>query len=64
MFTFAAPPHTKLHVSGSGPMANMYKSIISMFDPIADTNIRINAGPCTPTPSEPDWIMYDQIGKS
>ena len=58
-----APPHTKLHVTGSGPMANMYKSIVSMFDPIAGADVKVNAGKCTPIPREPDWVMYDQIGR-
>ena len=58
----SAPPHTKLHVSGSGPMANIYKSMISMFDPIAEASVKIKAGKCTPIPMEPNWSMYEQIG--
>ncbi|KAH3769099.1 hypothetical protein DPMN_170346 [Dreissena polymorpha] len=56
------PPHMKLHVTGNGPMSDMYRSIVTMFDPIAKTNVRMDIARCVPIPSEPDWAIYKIIG--
>ncbi|XP_052817975.1 DC-STAMP domain-containing protein 2-like [Mya arenaria] len=56
------PPHTKLHVVGQGPMADMYKTIVGMFDPISKAGVTLDVSPCVPNPSEPDWGVYKTIG--
>ncbi|XP_060563449.1 DC-STAMP domain-containing protein 2-like isoform X2 [Ruditapes philippinarum] len=58
----SVPAHTKLHVAGTGPMADMYRSVVGMFDPISDTSkSKTDVTPCVPHPSEPDWDLYRLI---
>lgn len=60
---FSVPPHTKMHVAGTGPMADMYRSVIGMFEPLSDTSkSKVDVAPCVPHPSEPDWSVYKLIG--
>ncbi|XP_052098978.1 DC-STAMP domain-containing protein 2-like [Mytilus californianus] len=56
------PPHLKMHVQGRGAMADMYKAMIGMFDPIAQAGSKLETAPCLPEPYEPEWAVYDEIG--
>ena len=63
IFPILVPAHTKLHVAGSGPMADMYRSVVGMFDPMSETSkSKADVTPCVPHPSEPDWDVYRLIG--
>lgn len=44
-------------------MADMYRAMISMFDPLAQAGVKLDTTPCLPTPYEPEWAVYDEIGK-
>ena len=56
------PPHLKMHVQGRGPIADMYRALIGLFDPLAANNIKIDTTPCLPNPSVPDFSVYKEIG--
>ncbi|KAL4235200.1 DC-STAMP-like protein [Mactra antiquata] len=57
------PAHTKMHIDGNGPMSDMYKSVIGMFDPLTDTTkSKVDVAPCVPHPTKPDWGVYRVIG--
>ncbi|XP_053401541.1 DC-STAMP domain-containing protein 2-like isoform X2 [Mercenaria mercenaria] len=57
------PAHTKMHVAGAGPMADMYRSVVGMFDPLSGASkSKTDVAPCVPRPSEPDWGIYKLIG--
>ena len=44
-------------------MSDMYRSIVGMFDPLSGNNIKVDVSPCIPHPHEPDWGIYQEIGK-
>ncbi|CAG2196969.1 unnamed protein product [Mytilus edulis] len=62
-YVSSIPPHLKMHVQGRGAMADMYRAMISMFDPLAQAGVKLDTTPCLPTPYEPEWAVYDEIGK-
>lgn len=43
-------------------MSDMYRSMVSMFDPVAETGVELDATACLPYPYEPNWKIYDEIG--
>ena len=57
------PPHLKMHVQGKGAMSDMYKAMISMFDPVSESKVKLDTAPCLPDPNEPNWKIYDEIGE-
>lgn len=52
-----------MHVQGKGAMSDMYRSMVSMFDPVAETGVELDPTECLPYPYEPNWKIYDEIGK-
>ncbi|XP_014773461.1 DC-STAMP domain-containing protein 2 [Octopus bimaculoides] len=53
--------HVQVHVSGNGPYADMYKSLISIFGPLATNDVK-NLTLCLPNPTEPNYEVYKTIG--
>lgn len=51
-------------VVGEGPMADIYKSVVGMFGPLAGNSVTMDISPCMPYPNQPDWLIYKQIGRS
>jgi hypothetical protein len=59
----AVPPHLKLHVHGKGAIADMYRSLLTSFDPMAKQGgSKIDATKCIPIPSVPNFTVYKEIG--
>ncbi|XP_069113575.1 DC-STAMP domain-containing protein 2-like [Argopecten irradians] len=54
------PPHLKIHVQGDGAMADMYRALVSFFDPLV-TDASVDTTPCLPNPSTPNFAIYKQI---
>jgi hypothetical protein len=52
-----------MHVQGKGAMSDMYKAMISMFDPVSESKVKLDTAPCLPDPYEPNWKIYDEIGE-
>jgi hypothetical protein len=50
-----------MHVQGKGAMSDMYKAMISMFDPVSESKVKLDTAPCLPDPYEPNWKIYDEI---
>ncbi|XP_062576153.1 DC-STAMP domain-containing protein 2-like [Saccostrea cucullata] len=56
------PPHLKIHVHGKGSLSDMYRSLLTSFDPMAMEGGKLKPAGCIPTPSIPNWRIYRQIG--
>ncbi|KAL5019782.1 hypothetical protein ScPMuIL_002674 [Solemya velum] len=56
------PPHLKLHVQGRGALADMYRALIGMFDPLAESNVKMDTTMCLPRPYRPNFEVYETIG--
>ena len=52
-----------MHVEGDGVLADMYRSLITAFDPVEDVNPNIDTTMCLPNPHEPNLDTYRTIGK-
>lgn len=63
-YVFLAPSHLKMHVQGEGTLSDMYRVLISMFDPVALSQLDIDTTHCLPNPKTPDYNVYKLIGKS
>ncbi|XP_059165100.1 DC-STAMP domain-containing protein 2-like [Physella acuta] len=57
----AVPPHLQLHVQGQGPMADMYKAMVGVIEPVADSGLDIDTSPCLPHAKEPNFTAYKTI---
>ncbi|KAJ8303057.1 hypothetical protein KUTeg_019453 [Tegillarca granosa] len=57
----AVPAHLKMHVNGKGALADMYRALLSMFDPLA-TDVKVDTAPCLPNPYTPNFSIYEEIG--
>ncbi|XP_040264754.1 DC-STAMP domain-containing protein 2 [Bufo bufo] len=49
-------------VNGTGEINEIYKTIVSAFDVIQNSNITIQTTKCQVQPSEPDYLVYLLIG--
>ncbi len=53
-----------MHVQGEGVLADVYRALITQFDPVDKINLQlIDTTPCLPNPSTPDYETYKTIGK-
>ncbi|XP_013388561.1 DC-STAMP domain-containing protein 2 isoform X2 [Lingula anatina] len=60
--THSEVPHTiGLHVQGNGAFADMYRMLISTFDPIGRIGLEIDTTPCLPNPSPVNPYIYKEI---
>ncbi|KAK3095481.1 hypothetical protein FSP39_015168 [Pinctada imbricata] len=50
-----------MHVQGDGSLADMYKAMVGMFDPMATGNMTLDTTLCLPNPSPPDYDVYNEI---
>ncbi|XP_046552587.1 DC-STAMP domain-containing protein 2-like [Haliotis rubra] len=57
----AIPPHTKLHVQGEGAMADMYRALISVLDPVSDVYLDVDTSHCLPNPAVPNFAIYEIV---
>ncbi|XP_071104714.1 DC-STAMP domain-containing protein 2-like [Haliotis cracherodii] len=57
----AIPPHTKLHVQGEGAMADMYRALISVLDPVSEANLDVDTTHCLPNPAVPNFAVYETV---
>ena len=58
------PSHLKMHVQGEGVMSDIYRALVSRFDPIDQEEIMVDTKACLPHPTTPDYAIYRTIGKS
>ncbi|XP_025077532.1 DC-STAMP domain-containing protein 2-like isoform X2 [Pomacea canaliculata] len=59
--TASLPAFLKLHVEGEGPMADMYRSMVNLLDPLASSDLDVDSSSCLPRPSRPDLDAYRTI---
>ncbi|KAL8604455.1 hypothetical protein ACOMHN_042284 [Nucella lapillus] len=59
--TASLPPFMQLHVRGDGPMADMYRTMVGLLDPLANSGLDIDTSACLPNPSTPDYVAYQTI---
>lgn len=57
-----APRAIDVNIDGDGILADLYKSIIHTFKPVAN-NMNIDTMSCLPNPLPPDYNCYQQISK-
>ena len=57
------PSHLRLHIEGEGVLSDMYRSLITQFDPIDNPPASMDSATCLPTPSKPNYDEYIKIGK-
>ncbi|KAK7011317.1 DC-STAMP domain-containing protein 2, partial [Biomphalaria glabrata] len=57
----AIPPHLQLHVKGQGPMADVYKSMVGVIEPVSDSGLNLDTSVCLPRPLEPNFDAYKTI---
>ncbi|CAH1790156.1 unnamed protein product [Owenia fusiformis] len=56
------PGRLRMHVDGKGVLADMYRELITTFDPMSkDTTERLEAKGCLPNASAPDYKLYQLI---
>lgn len=55
-------PRLKLHVRGKGPYADMFRSMVSLFEPLEDDEAFEKSTLCLPKPNEPNFVVYHMIG--
>ncbi|XP_078578063.1 DC-STAMP domain-containing protein 2-like isoform X3 [Branchiostoma floridae x Branchiostoma japonicum] len=59
----ANPPHRiGMQIHGDGMLADMYRVIITSFDPIAAEDFTFDTTKCLPNPRFPDLSVYKRIG--
>ena len=51
-----------MHVEGEGILSDMYRALITTFDPMDKVDMSIDTTPCLPDPSIPDFATYQRIG--
>lgn len=51
-----------MHVQGEGILSDIYRAMITQFDPVQGQQISIDTTPCLPNPSPPDYDTYIMIG--
>ena len=57
------PSHLKMHVQGDGVLSDIFRALVTQFDPIQKSDVNIDTRPCLPNPIEPNWIAYRCIGR-
>ncbi|XP_012940694.2 DC-STAMP domain-containing protein 2 [Aplysia californica] len=57
----AVPAHLQMHVQGQGPMADMYKAMVGVLEPVADDDLDIDTSQCLPKPSKPNFPVYQTV---
>ncbi|XP_050400899.1 DC-STAMP domain-containing protein 2-like [Patella vulgata] len=55
------PAHLKLHVQGGGAMADMYRAMIGLLDPVSAERLSIDTTPCLPNPGIPNFKVYKMV---
>ncbi|XP_070546394.1 DC-STAMP domain-containing protein 2-like [Ptychodera flava] len=60
--TQAQNPHqVHMHVEGEGLLADLYREVITSFDPMSGKNFSIDTTRCLPNPQPPDMAAYKTI---
>ncbi len=62
--TLLGPGGVKLHVQGSGALADMYRALISSMDPRSGEQMKVDTSVCLPVGSPPNDDMNKVIGKN
>ena len=57
------PGGVKLHVQGSGALADMYRALITSMDPQTGEQMKVDTSVCLPVGKPPDDTMNKVIGK-
>ncbi|XP_022248360.1 DC-STAMP domain-containing protein 2-like, partial [Limulus polyphemus] len=56
------PAHVKMHVDGSGVLADMYRNLLSSFDPLMEVAPEVDTTVCLPKANHPNFAQYSRIG--
>ncbi|XP_064611706.1 DC-STAMP domain-containing protein 2-like [Liolophura sinensis] len=56
------PAAIKMHVQGDGIIADMYRALISLFDPLTSLDTDLDTTSCLPNPSVPNYSVYQTVG--
>ncbi|ESP05583.1 hypothetical protein LOTGIDRAFT_103236 [Lottia gigantea] len=56
--TAPVPAHLKVHVQGEGSMADMYRSMMGVLDPVTGHQLNVDTTPCMPNPGVPNYRIY------
>ena len=51
-----------MHVQGEGVLADIFRALVTQFDPIEKSEMTIDTRPCLPNPRHPDFATFDTIG--
>lgn len=62
VFVIAVPSFMKIHVKGSGLMADLYRALVSKFSQMAQAPVVNEFQKCLPEPRTPDFYYYYLIG--
>ncbi|KAH9520383.1 hypothetical protein Btru_060630 [Bulinus truncatus] len=57
----AIPPHLQLHVKGQGPLADVYKAMVGVIEPVSDSGLNVDTSVCLPRPLVPNYEAYKTI---
>ena len=51
-----------MHVQGEGVLSDIFRALVTQFDPIEKSEMSIDTRPCLPNPRTPDYVTFETIG--